>query len=202
MKPKFNSDEIKVLRVRLGEFLDSIRHMRNDLNRRAEIIPATFLLDDSLVNAPRCYVVGLPRRNARKPFIMPKVEVGFRPVISHIDFAMLIRRHRAWINIEIRIELPDSNAVSARLQKGSKRCCHKTFAKRGDHAAGDENEPRHGSRALRPVVGVGQAPRAAIHRDCRQSQLTDQIIAWSPRPACHPLPGWPWARLRSAGGAT
>ena len=159
----FAQNEIKALGIRLGEFLDSIRYMRDDLNRRAEIIPATFLLNDRLIDAPRRYVVGLPRGNARKAFIMSKVEVGFRPVIGHIDFAMLIRRHRARINIEIRIELPDSNAISARLQKGSKRCCHKTFAKRGDHATGDKNEPCHGRKGLRHVCRKTQA-NESVHR--------------------------------------
>ena len=92
---------------------------------------------------------------------MAKVEVGFGPVIRHIDFAMLIRRHRAWIDVEIRVELPDADAVATRLQKGSKRCCHKTFAKRGDHATGDKNEPCHGRKGLSYLFTKTQAHESA-----------------------------------------
>ena len=131
--------------------------MRDDLHSCAQIIAATLFLNDILINAARRYIVRLTRRNASEAFIMAKVEVGLRPVIGHIDFAMLIWRHRAWIDIQIRVELPDANAVAARLQKGSKRCRHKTFAKRGDHATGDKNEPCHGRKGLSYLCTKTQA---------------------------------------------
>src|SRR3546814_5260924 len=71
---------------------------------------------------------------------MAQVEVGLRPVVGHIDLAMLIGRHRARIDIQIGIELPDTDAVAARLQQSREASRHHTFAKRGDHAAGDKNE--------------------------------------------------------------
>ena len=88
---------------------------------------------------------------------MAKVEIGLRPVIGHIDFAMLIWRHRAGIDIQIRVELPDADAIAARLQKGGKRCRHKTFAKRGDHATGDKNEPCHGRKGISYLFTKTQA---------------------------------------------
>src|SRR3546814_7049007 len=79
---------------------------------------------------------------------MAQVEVGLRPVVGHIDLAMLIGRHRARIDIQIGIELPDTDAVAARLQQSREASRHQTFAKRGDHAAGDKNDPRHGRKDL------------------------------------------------------
>ena len=69
----FAQDKIEILRLRLGEFHDRIGDVRNDLNGRAEIISATFFLNNSLINASRRNIVRLPRRNAGKAFIMPKV---------------------------------------------------------------------------------------------------------------------------------
>jgi len=34
--------------------------------------------------------------------VMAEVEVGLRTVVEHITFAVLIRRHRAGIDVEIR----------------------------------------------------------------------------------------------------
>jgi hypothetical protein len=88
---------------------------------------------------------------------MAEVEVGLGAVIRHIDFAMLIGRHRAGIDIQIGIELANAHTISTRLQQCCKGGGHKAFAKRGDHAAGDENIPRHGSGGLTLFNRVGQA---------------------------------------------
>ena len=76
---------------------------------------------------------------------MAQIEVGFGPVIGHIDFAMLIRGHRPGIDVQIGVELTNADLVATRLEKRPEGRCKETFAKRRNHAAGDENEPRHGS---------------------------------------------------------
>src|SRR4029450_1752779 len=89
--------------------------------------------------------------------IMAEIEVGLRTVVGHIDFAMLIGRHRPWIDVKIRIEFPDTHGIAARLQQRPEGCCEKTFAERGNHAAGDKYIPRHGSRALGALCQQRQA---------------------------------------------
>jgi len=61
---------------------------------------------------------------------------------------MLIGRHRARIDIQIGVELADPYLEAARLQQRREAGGHQALAKGGDHAAGDENEPRHGSEGL------------------------------------------------------
>src|SRR5262249_48639061 len=85
-------------------------------------------------------------------------------VVSHEDFAVLIRRHRAWIEIEIGVKLAKPDLVTASLQQRaqSRRC--QTLSERGNHAAGDEDVPRHGTLPLRPPVRfaktIRQPPRS------------------------------------------
>ena len=129
----------------MGEFLDRIGDVRNDLNGGAKILAATFLGDDVLINPPRSDIVRLTRRNPGEALVVAQIEIGFRAIVGHIDFAVLIGAHRSGIDVEIGIELADSHAIASRLQQRRKACCHKTFAERGDHAAGYENVPRHGS---------------------------------------------------------
>ena len=146
----FAKDEVEIVDFVERECLYRIGDMRDHLNRRAEIITAPFAGDDLLVDAARGDIIRLPRGDAGEAFVMTEVEIGFRAVIGDIDFAVLVRRHRAGIDVEVRVELADANAVSARLQQCRKRCRHQPFAKRGNHAAGDKNKPRHGRMRLDP----------------------------------------------------
>ena len=153
----FAQHEIEIVGFGLGKGLDRVCHMRNHLHGRAEIITAPFAGDDVAIDPARGDVVCLPRRNPGEAFIVAQVEVGFGPVVGHIDFAMLVGAHRARIDVEIGVELADADTKSARLQQCRKACRHKTFAERGDHAAGDENVPRHGRRALPSELATAQA---------------------------------------------
>ena len=97
--------------------LDFVGHVRDDLDRGAEIIAPPFLRDDVAIDAAGGDIVRLARRNAGESLIMTKVEIGLRPVVGHIDFAMLVRGHRPRIDVQIGIEFPDSDLVATRLEK-------------------------------------------------------------------------------------
>ena len=79
---------------------------------------------------------------------MAEIEIGLGAVVGDVDLAVLIGRHRPRIDVEIGIELADADLEAARLQQRREAGRHKTLAERRNHAAGDENEPRHGNRAL------------------------------------------------------
>jgi len=140
--------EVEIIGFGLGEFLDRIGHVRDDLHRGAEIIAAPLALDDRLIDAARGHIVRLARRHAGEALVMAKVEIGLRAVIGDVHLAVLIGRHRARIDIEIGIELADAHAVPACLQQSAQACGHQALAKRGNHAAGDENITRHGRNPL------------------------------------------------------
>ena len=48
---------------------------------------------------------------------MAEVEIGLGAVIGDEHFAVLVRRHRARIDVEVGIELAQANLVTARLQQ-------------------------------------------------------------------------------------
>ena len=75
---------------------------------------------------------------------MAEVEIGFGAVVGDKNLAVLVGRHRARIDVEIRIELAQPHLIAARLQQRAERRGSDTLAKRGNHAAGDEDVPRHG----------------------------------------------------------
>ena len=121
------------------------RLVRNDLDGRAEIIAAALLRDDVLVDAARGDVVGLGRGPAGEALVVTEIEIGLRAVIGHEHFAVLIRRHRSGIEVEIGVELAEADLVASGLQQGTQCRRSQTLAERRNHAAGDEYIPRHGT---------------------------------------------------------
>lgn len=61
---------------------------------------------------------------------MPQVEVGLRPVVGDVDFAVLIGAHRPRIDVQIGVELANADLVAARLEERAEAGRHETFAER------------------------------------------------------------------------
>jgi hypothetical protein len=121
-----------------------IASVRNDLHRGAEIIPAAFLGDHFGINPAGGRIIRFRRVHAGEALVMAQIQIGFGAVIGDEHLAVLVRAHRARIHIEIGVELAQAHAIAARLQEGGECRRGNAFAERGDHAAGDEYEPRHG----------------------------------------------------------
>ena len=99
---------------------------------------------------------------------MADVEIGFRTVIRDEHLAVLERVHRAWVDIQIRVELLHRDAKPTRFEEIAEAGGRQTFPQRGRHPTGDEEVlgrcrlPRlHGvpgyqrpSAALCPSAGV------------------------------------------------
>ena len=67
----------------------------------------------------------------------------FSPVFGDEDLPMLKRAHRAWVHIQVWIELQDRNAVATRFEQATKAGGHDSFADAGDDTTGDEDELGH-----------------------------------------------------------
>src|SRR6476660_3283209 len=95
--------------------------MRDHLNRCAEIIAPALAREDVLIDASRRDVVVARGRAPREAFIMPEIEVGLRAIVGNEDLAVLVRRHRSGVDVEIGIELAQTHLVATRLQERTKR---------------------------------------------------------------------------------
>ena len=140
--------EVEALVAVEDERLDGVGDVRDHLHGAAEIVAAPLLGDDLLVDAAGGDVV-LPVGGAPgEALVMAEVEVGLRPVVGDEDLAVLVGAHRPRIDVQIGVELAQPDLVAARLQQRAERRRCETLAEGGDHAAGDEDVPRHGIRAL------------------------------------------------------
>src|SRR5678815_2150673 len=119
---------------------DFIGHVRNDLDCLSQIVPSPFLLDDGLVDAPGCEVVTTRELGMGVPLVVSQIKIGFSAVIGDIDFTVLVWTHRAWIHIQVGIELEHGHGKAAALEKTSNRSCRQPLAKRRNNSAGHENK--------------------------------------------------------------
>ena len=152
----FDKHEIDAVVALKDEFLDRIGDVRNHLHGRAEKIAAPLLGDDLLIDAPGGDIVASVGGTAGEPLVMAEIEIGLGAVVGDEDLAVLGRTHRAGIDVEIGIELAQPHGIAARLQQRAERRRSQAFAKRGNHAAGNENIASHGTRGLTPEIRFGE----------------------------------------------
>src|SRR5689334_24635184 len=105
--------DIALRREALHRRLDLVSDVRNHLHRRAEVFAATLLGDHAEIDAAGGDVVRLRQGAIDESLVVSEIEVGFRAVVGDEYLAVLERRHRPWIDVEIWIELHDRNAHPA-----------------------------------------------------------------------------------------
>ena len=96
--------------------LDLVGDVRNDLYRTAEVVAAPLLADDRLVDLAGREVVALAHPHVGEALVVAEVEVGLGAVVGHEHLAVLERRHRAGIDVDVRIELEMGDADAAGSQ--------------------------------------------------------------------------------------
>ena len=140
--------EINFVIANFDEIFDLIGDMRDHLNGLAQIVAAALFLEHIGIDAARGDGIGVARGNARKPFVMSKIEIGFRAIVGDENLTMFKRAHRARIDVEIGVQLAQTYRIPTRLQKGAKSGGGKAFAKRRYYTAGDEYVACHGLEGL------------------------------------------------------
>ena len=111
-----DDDDVDAFAHIADAFLDFVGDVRNHLHGFAEVIAATFFFDDAKVDASRRPVVASRRAHRGEALVVSEIEIGLGAVIGNEDFAVLERRHRAGIDVDVRIELLQRDFETARLE--------------------------------------------------------------------------------------
>ena len=148
------------------EFLDLVGDVRDHLHRLAEVVAAALLLEHRLVDLARGEVVAALHARVDEALVVAEVEVGLRAVVGDEHLAVLHRGHRARIDVEVRIQLDEGDLEAARFEdrRQGSRC--DALAKRGHHAAGDEDELGHVSGHLLRGPRRSGGQRAGPPQEC------------------------------------
>src|SRR4029077_11153004 len=121
-------DEVEAVVAVADEILDGVGDVRDHLDGGAEIVAAPLLGEDVLVDAAGGDVVLAHRRPTGEALVMTEVEIGLGAVVGDEHLAVLVGRHRAWVDIEIRIKLAQAHLVAACLQERAERRRSETLA--------------------------------------------------------------------------
>ena len=152
--------DVDVRGDRADAVFDLVGDVRNHLHGAAEVIAAALLLNDRLVNLAGRPVV-IPRRlGVGEAFVVAEVEVRLGAVVGDVDLAVLIRAHRARVDIDIRVELLQRDLVAVPLEQRADRRRGEPLAERRDDAASHE-DVFHGTRlSVRHRMFSGSLPAA------------------------------------------
>ena len=74
---------------------------------------------------------------------MAKVQIGFGAILGDVHLTVLIGAHGARVNVNIGVELEESDLEPARLEDGSQRRGGDAFAQRGHDTAGHKDKFGH-----------------------------------------------------------
>src|SRR5215467_13791517 len=92
--------------------LDFVRDVRNDLDRLAQIVSPSLLVDDREINPTRGPVARLGQDGVGEAFVVTEIEVGFGSIIGYEDLPVLEGGHRSRIDVDIGIEFLKSDLES------------------------------------------------------------------------------------------
>ena len=101
--------------------------MRNHLYSRAQVFSATFLAKDFTINFPCRHIWVLIQIDINEAFIVTKVQVCLCAIVCDKYFPVLVRAHRPWVNIDIRVKFLDRHFQSTIFEQATKTCCDNPF---------------------------------------------------------------------------
>ena len=87
--PDLDEDHVAVLAGVPDGALDRIGHVGDDLDRPAEIVAAPFGGEHLIVDPAGGHVVDLAEGRRREALVVAEVEIRLRPVLGHVDLAVL-----------------------------------------------------------------------------------------------------------------
>ena len=119
--------------------LDLVRDVRDDLHGAAEVVAAALLADDRVVDRAGGDVRGARRVRVRVALVVAEVEVGLRAVLGDEHLAVLERRHRPGIDVDVRIELLQRDLQAARDEQPADGGGGDALPERRDHSPSDED---------------------------------------------------------------
>ncbi len=97
-------------------------NVRDDLHRRAEILAAPFAADHRRIDAAGGDRIAAPGGDPDIALVMAKIEVGLGAIVGDEHLAVLIRAHRAGVDVQIGVELAQPDPEPARLEQCPERC--------------------------------------------------------------------------------
>ena len=121
---------------------DLVRDVGDDLHGLAEVVTSAFLLDHGGVDRAGRDVGTAVEVLAGEALVVAEIQVRLGPVVEHEHLAVLERVHRPRVDVDVRIELLESDPKSAGTEEAAERGGGDALTEAGSDATGDEDELR------------------------------------------------------------
>ena len=133
----FGDDHV---RARFGgkpvhELLDFVGDVRNHLHGRAEVLPASLLVEHVPVHLAGRQIGIAVEVLVNEALVMAQIQVGLRPVLGDVHLAMLVGTHCPGVYVDIRVQLLRGDLQAARLEQPPQRRRGDALSESRDHAA-------------------------------------------------------------------
>ena len=102
--------------------------MRHGLDRASQVVAAPLPGDHLRVDLARSEVGETGRFDVDETLVVAEVEIGLRAVDGNEHLAVLVRRHRAGVDVQVRVELGHGHGDAAALQHAPDRGDDDAFA--------------------------------------------------------------------------
>ena len=105
------------LGVGADPILDLVGDVRDDLDGLAEVVAPALLLDHGGVDGAGRDVRAPVEVLVGEALVVPQVKVGLSAVVEHEHLAVLEGVHRAGVDVDVRVQLLEGDADTARLEE-------------------------------------------------------------------------------------
>src|SRR5260363_148461 len=173
---------LRRLYAALDEGLNLVGNMRNHLDGFAQIRAAPLLAQYRLVNLPGGEIVLAAHSGLHKAFIMAEIKIRLRAVFGHEYFAVLQGIHRAWIDIDIRVQFEKRDGQSAGFKDRAERGGSNALSQCRHDSAGDNDVSGHCETAYdeSAIIAFASARPAAFTFSMFAMSLLQFLIPWEP----------------------
>src|SRR5256714_1622392 len=117
-----DDDDVDALADLADALLDLVGDVGDDLHGLAEVVAAALFLDDLEVDAAGGEIVLARGAHGGEALVVAEVEIGLGAVVGDEDFAVLERRHRPRVDVDVGVEFLERDLEATRLEEGADRC--------------------------------------------------------------------------------
>src|SRR5690606_25756342 len=112
----------------LYPLLDLVGNVRDDLDGATQVVATALFGNDRGVHLPRGDVGATAHKFVGKPLVVTEVKVGLGAIFSDEHLTVLVRRHGAGVDVQVRVELHHGDTHAPRLDQATKRRGRNAFA--------------------------------------------------------------------------
>ncbi len=162
--------------------LDFRSDVGDHLNGLPQIVASTLARDHFGIHLTGGHTTGARQILVDETLVCAQVQVGFRSVVQHENFAMLVRGKSARIDVDVRVQFLCRDGEPSTLQQTTDRSHRNALAHRTDHPAGNENVLGHESplsKALLPMIITELYSSPSSHVPVSMHDCTPHVLCRS-----------------------